>query len=102
MLNQLIVTSDQDTKEAIFGTVEGENAKKNKSNNIKTGTKRNIKGGGGRGGITKGKSRIDKARRTKIKKEYLIMHPLLVLVLSFTIIIFNVEPHHEKTTLTME
>lgn len=58
----------------MFGIVAGENAKKNRSPKMKTGTKRSSNGGGGRGGNTKGRSRMEKVRRTRIKTEYLIMH----------------------------
>ena len=36
---------------------------------MKTGTKRSNKGGGGRGGNTKGSNKMDKVRRAKINTE---------------------------------
>lgn len=51
---------------------------------MKTGTKRSIKGGGGKGGITKGRIKMNKARNVKIKTEYLIMHPLLLVLVFFS------------------
>ncbi|AES81270.1 hypothetical protein MTR_7g090420 [Medicago truncatula] len=67
---------------------------------MKTGTRRSNKGGGGRGGITKGRTKMDKAKRDKIKTEYLNMHPPL-LVFSFEATIIIVEPHLHKTTLSI-
>lgn len=67
----------------MFGSVEGEKAKKKRRSRMKRGRKRRSKGGGGRGGNTKGRSRMDKVRRAKSKTEYLIMHAQLMILLSF-------------------
>jgi hypothetical protein len=45
--------------------LEGEKAKKMRSTKMKTGTRRSIKGGGGRGGNTTGSTKMDKVRRKK-------------------------------------
>jgi hypothetical protein len=69
-----------ETTEDIFGIlVEDEKAMKKRSNKMKTGTKRSIKGGGGRGGITNGRININKAKITKIKAEYLGPETILVI-----------------------
>lgn len=49
----------------MVGALEREKAKKKRNTMIKTGTRRSIKGGGGRGGNTTGSTKIDKVRRTK-------------------------------------
>ncbi|CAL0310105.1 unnamed protein product [Lupinus luteus] len=56
----------QEFKAAILGSVGGENAKRKRSSKMKTGTKRRSNGGGGKGGNTKGNTRMDKVRRTKL------------------------------------
>jgi hypothetical protein len=49
------------------GTLEGEKAKKMRRTKMKTGTRRSIKGGGGKGGNATGSTKMDKVRRKKKK-----------------------------------
>lgn len=44
---------------AILGSCDGDKAKKNRTTKIKTGSRRNIQGGGGNGGRTSGSNKTD-------------------------------------------
>ena len=60
--------------------MEGEKAKRKRNTKMKTGTKRSIKGGGGRGGNTNGSTRMERVRRAKSIAEYLTMHAQISLL----------------------